>query len=174
MRRTVATPFGFRHLPLPYCLRSRPRSRTPRPPAIVSTPVTSRTISKSIRTSAQAERSTAAALAGGLAGDAEVQAVLVGEVLHGAEEVLAVARRHHGRLVGGLDGVGVAVADDALGAHGVQNFFEQAGLVDPHGYVEARGVALDGRLHIEEADDRLSVIVEVAIGMIIALGMPEG
>src|ERR1700742_5008989 len=48
MRRTLATPFSFRHLPLPYCLRSLARSRTPRPLAMVSTSVTSPITSKSI------------------------------------------------------------------------------------------------------------------------------
>src|SRR3712207_8002960 len=49
--------------------------------------------------------------------EAEVEPVLRGEVLHDAHELLAVARSHHGGLVRGLDGVRVAVADDALGAH---------------------------------------------------------
>ena len=40
--------------------------------------------------------------------------------------------------VGRLDRVGVAVADDALGAHGVQNLFEQPRLVDPRGHLDAR------------------------------------
>src|SRR5829696_8123875 len=35
--RRLATPFSLRQRPLPYCLRSLARSRTPRPPAMVST-----------------------------------------------------------------------------------------------------------------------------------------
>src|ERR1043165_3265548 len=150
MRRTVATPFSFRHLPLPYCLLSLTRSRTPRPLAIVSTPVTSPTISKSIRIPAPASRSTAAALAGGLARDAEVEAVLVGEVLHDAQEGLAVASSHDG----GPGGVGVAVAGAALGAPRVEDFFEQPRLIDPGRDVEPRGVALARRLQVDEGDER--------------------
>src|SRR5256885_17025595 len=47
-RRTLAIPFTLRHLPLPYCLRKRARSRTPVPAAMVSISVISLTISKSI------------------------------------------------------------------------------------------------------------------------------
>src|SRR5579885_2225551 len=95
-----------------------------------------------------------------------------GGVLHGSEEALAVARRHYRGLVRGLDGVGVAVADDALGAHRVNDFFEQPGLLNPRGDVEPHGVTVRGRLQIDEADERGAAPVEEAGGEVRALAVP--
>ena len=96
-----------------------------------------------------------------------------GEVLDDAEELLAVAPGHERGLVGGLDGVGVAVADDALGAHGVGDLLDQTGLVHPRRHVEPRGVAVRGRLEVDEADERRTGLVEEGFGEVRAPAVEE-
>jgi hypothetical protein len=91
-------------------------------------------------------------LAAHFAGGGKRNPRLLQKVLQNAIEALPVLLGDDGQGVGGLDGVGIAYADDRLGPHPVDDFVGPARVQNPAGHFQPGRGAVADQIDVCESD----------------------
>src|SRR5262249_39707840 len=118
--------------------------------------------------------SSPARFARGLLRDSQIYLLLTGESLKDGMERVAVARTDHGRGVGRLNHIRVAVADNHFGYHQVDHLIQQPSFENPERYLQTRGRRRGARFEVNEADAAAIFLEFFQNALLFAVGAATG